>query len=63
MIRVEDVGKWGRVFTAQGELVAEGRIISHSLVPSVCIERPDGTRVHWRHDMGEVVEGAEQAAS
>ena len=28
-----------------------GRVISYSLVPTVTIERPDGSRFSWRHDM------------
>jgi hypothetical protein len=55
-IQPRDVGKYGRVHTAQGNVVAEGRIVSHSLVPSVCIEQADGTQVHWRHDMCDVVD-------
>lgn len=45
-----------RLRYADGGIHAEGNIISYSIVPSVCIETDDGMRIHWRHDMAEVIE-------
>ncbi len=40
----------------QGGVHGEGRVISYSIVPTLTIERADGTRFSWRHDMCEAVE-------
>jgi hypothetical protein len=37
----------------QGGIVGTGRVIAYSVVPTFTIERPDGTRLEWRHDMVE----------
>lgn len=39
-----------------GEAFAEGRVLSYSMVPTVCIETDDGRRIHWRHDLAERVD-------
>lgn len=36
-----------------GDAFAEGRIISYSNVPTVCIETDDGQRIGWRHDLAD----------
>jgi hypothetical protein len=39
---------------ATGDVAGEGRVISYSIIPTLTIERRDGTRFCWRHDMVEV---------
>jgi hypothetical protein len=45
--------------TAQGDECGRGTVIAYSIVPTVTIERPDGSRFDWRHDM---VEPADESA-
>jgi hypothetical protein len=54
-IQTDDVGKRGVIRWADGTTRAEGKIIAHSMVPSVLIETDDGERVWWRHDMGDIL--------
>lgn len=42
-----------RLRDGQGNLYAEGRIISYSIVPTVTIETTNGRRISWRHDLAE----------
>ena len=44
-----------RLRDGQGFPYAEGRIISYSIVPTVCIVTESGERIHWRHDLAERV--------
>lgn len=37
-------------------LVAVGRVVGYCDAPTVTIERADGTRVHWRADLCEVLD-------
>jgi hypothetical protein len=51
----EAVGTQAKVVarTSDGRPHGWGRVISYSIVPTFEIERPDGTRFSWRHDMVE----------
>jgi hypothetical protein len=55
-VGTEDIGKRVRLRYTDGSLRAEGRMIVHSLVPAVAIERDDGTIEWWRHDMADVTD-------
>jgi hypothetical protein len=40
-------------------LVCTGKVISYCEAPTITIEMPDGTRVHWRADLCEEVKQEE----
>ena len=42
--------------TGLGALHAVGRVIAYCDGPTVTIEQSDGSRVHWRADLCEIVE-------
>lgn len=45
-----------RLVTGQGDTLAEGKVISYSIVPTITIVTDEGQQISWRHDMAEVVE-------
>lgn len=60
-IRPDHVSGRGIIRWADGSVRAEGRIMAHSLVPSVLIVTDDGERIWWRHDMGDPLPASEAA--
>jgi hypothetical protein len=52
---MDAVGRRARVIARDGRggVYGSGRIISYSMVPTVTIEREDGSRIEWRYDMVE----------
>lgn len=54
----QDLDKQATAYTSEAagrEVMVQGRIVAHSLVPMVCIESSaTGERIWWRHDMVEV---------
>jgi hypothetical protein len=50
----EVLGKTATAKTAQGEFYAQGKVIAYCEAPTVTIELPDGSQVHWRLDLCEI---------